>query len=478
MALPKWYRDAMKLIGARGRPSKPVDDHGPARTDTGSREPERPLVSRRIHIGIDYGTSWSKLAFRDYGLDSHRSFVVTPTDGAAHEFRFPSVACIEGGLLWFAQEAEKRCGNKAAKVYRSLKMRLAYPRQFYGAETSLPDELSNEDLVTLNIVYLLQRARFSIDRYLSKPKGTPQLTFTLGVPASDLEKDRLKSLFLRIAVRSWSLFKDGAPDLRKGISLAAAKELMAAHPSDHPAVDSTNYREWIRTEAEAALLSPFNSPDIGRGLYGAVDVGAGTTSAVFFNIAQAFHNSAWVKNQLEFFGTSCSPPGADKIDKTLAASLGINDPSTVRGRENDLLSSPNGAAIRPVLDQMFDTYRQAFDRAYRKMQSQREWEGYGLFLLGGGTIINVVGERLQNPAWVNLHKRLTVRKIRCPRDLELGAIAADDVRFLLVAYGLSFAWTDVPPCFLPSSVPDWKPRRGGREIDMDGEPDPFRKSRW
>ena len=56
---------------------------------------------RRVHLGIDYGTSTSKIVLRDYGARGGEAAFVVLRDGS---FRIPSRVCVTANELIFGDD--------------------------------------------------------------------------------------------------------------------------------------------------------------------------------------------------------------------------------------------------------------------------------------------------------------------------------------------------------------------------------------
>lgn len=433
-------------------------------------QPSNEVRSRTLHLGLDYGTSYSKLILRDYeAVAGERSHVVFPptATGRSPDFRIASLISLDGDRLWFGHQA---AGNQAlphVQSYPSVKIRMALPDQFHGVSTPFPDGFNADAFATLMVAYLLQEGRRAAEQIANRYRSIPRMSFTLGVPMSDCDNPHLAGRFVDVARRAWQIVKNpSAPDLRKGIVLHEARGLLDAAAAAIAHLADPDARNWIRSEVEAALLWPFKSADTEPGLYAAVDVGAGTTSASFFHIAVG-------KTGMAFFGTSCLAPGGDAIDEALLGFANASDPAALRTKENDILSLSGDTPVQAILEQISKTYRQAFGRSYAKNKRQSAWEGYRLFLTGGGTEINVLRRKLGVRAWLNLHGDPEILDVGAPPDLDLEGIEDRDLKFLMVAYGLSHFDADVPEVDLPGDIEPLILKKP-REIEMDGEPESFR----
>jgi hypothetical protein len=71
----------------------------------------------QVHLSIDYGTSVSKIVFRDNGAPGGESAVLVQRNGS---FRIPSRVCMTATELLFGDDAKAAAD---CDIYDSLKMR-------------------------------------------------------------------------------------------------------------------------------------------------------------------------------------------------------------------------------------------------------------------------------------------------------------------------------------------------------------------
>lgn len=123
-------------------------------------------------------------------------------------------------------------------------------------------------------------------------------------------------------------------------------------------------RDWLRSEGEAAMWWPFQSPAVGPGPYAKLDIGAGTTHASLYRI---FGEVGTPKTGIAFFGASTVPTGMDAVDQIIAQSIGHNDDCLLlRGKEQSILSGTTAArnGINDVRDAIYHAYRRAWIPSY------------------------------------------------------------------------------------------------------------------
>jgi hypothetical protein len=334
----------------------------------------------------------------------------------------------------------------------------------------------------LVVVYLLQVGFARAQAYCSalSPPSMPRMSMSMGVPMSVLDEGHLSDKFLTIARAAFDIWKaeGDQPTLANGIDVDRARSLVAEARERVGGRPATSPREWIRSEAEAGLLWIFRSPSVREGLYGCVDVGAGTTDVSFFRIRTRPEGGTWVKDALGFYSARSSPPAMDALDDSLARIDGHGlSAALVRGQENAIIQRYALAAhpgVTSVCGQVYETYRHAWSDAFLKEKRESAWHRYGLFVLGGGSKVDPVIDRLRGTVWPGRLAERAIGDAGFPGDLydwpERGRLVPfrEDATFLLVAYGLSYLGTDVPEVDSPSEMPPLViPKHPRAPVDQD-----------
>jgi hypothetical protein len=352
-------------------------------------------------------------------------------------------------------------------------MRAAMPGASEGSTPTLPDRLTAEDLTTLVILYLLQLGEAAGTRYLRQFRAAPRVSMTTGAPVDHLDRLGMGDLFARMARVAYDAFRNAAPSLVEGLRTEDAIALL--HESRRRVEQRGSVRErreWVRSEAEAALLWPFFSPAVAEGLYASVDIGAGSTDATFFRITSIHEGGAWRKDKIAFLGANARPPGMDAVGHVIARDVGValHD---VRGQEDHLVTglSPNAAtAVANRQDEIASVYVDAFRDGYQREPGAGAWQGYGLFRIGGGSkfapLRRHVAAATVWPGQVPPGRLLDPGQ---PADLQTadGAPFRQDATFLLVAYGLSYFAGEVPRVINPTEVQPLRIERPLRRIEQD-----------
>ena len=344
-------------------------------------------------------------------------------------------------------------------------MRAARPQAFAAPESPLPAGFDAEDVASLVVTFLLQIGRWAAADYAKRLGSRPSLSMTIGAPMSLLGEPETAAVCLRIARLAWYMSDEAGVDLVAGIDVDAARRLLDKGKATMKAKGAvTDARDWVRSEAEAGLLWAFNSPDVPEGLYGCVDIGAGTTDVSFFRIGTRKRDGAWVKDGLAFYSARSGPPGVDALDRVILAHSPHVTLETLRGHEDSVIKRDGlqtQPALRSLADAAFELYRKTWADAYRVETGQSRWRRFGLFVLGGGSRIDLLDWRLRDKVWSHVPGP-SPADAGVPSDLRgwSGDAFKGDATFLLVAYGLSWFRADVPRAETPDQIPPLElPRR-------------------
>ena len=423
------------------------------------------MAKRRVHLGIDYGTSASKMVLRDYGAPGgERATVVTYGSG----YRVSSTVALKGGEVLLEFDPTTHLNRSAGdRLYQSIKMRVAgeasggEERYCFAPEEELPAGLTAKDLATLTVWRLISVGAEAAEALAGQSELA--LGMTLGVPMGFYTDKKLQGTFLQIARCAWYLYRHIGSCKGTSIGVERAASLLADARAavSQTEVPANQVRDWIRPEAEAAMYWAFQSPAVPSGPYAKVDIGAGTTNASVFRKVDAISGGQWIPKKLAFFGAYSHAVGMDVLDEALARYKGLpeGEQLKLRGQEDRILSED--AAASSAKGEM-ERIARAFDRAwmdgfskYRASTPEVDaWrKGCRVFLIGGGSLVarlrEVVARVPQSPS-----VRLLASTVEQPPDLVLPrGVGSESLPFLLVAYGLSALGLAIPEAHTPDEVP-------------------------
>jgi hypothetical protein len=351
-----------------------------------------------------------------------------------------------------------------------------YKKFCYGPLPNVPDGFSAKSFAALSIWWLLSQGRAAARKNLPDQ----ELTFgmTIGIPMSFYTNSGLRATFLDVARAAWYLSRLNG-DL-EGSSIALDRALtLVAQAFDEVRkrdVSPDSVRDWIRSEAEAAMYSAYRSPSVAPGTYAKVDVGAGTTNASVFRITDTFEGGHWVKSGMAFYGADSGSTGMDAIDSALwkLDPTGKPDCLELRGLEATILA--DGKAVRACqapIDEIVAIgrrpWKQLKDTLGGLIAADPDWKKCIVYLFGGGGDLLPLHRRIPvYPPDDSIRLRLGVLDI--PSDLDFdfsGAVPLEILRFIQVAYGLSEPGLEVPHVDTPAQMPPWSPPRKKPFKDYD-----------
>ena len=449
------------------------------------------MAERRFHLGIDYGTSTSKLVFRDYGgPGGEKAFVVVEGE----TFRIPSTVAVVSDRLVLGSPALSLAEDSRAILYDSVKMRVAEEaskdgKKFhYGVKPDFPNGFRARELAILTVWWLISSGHRAIQHRLAHSGGgDPVIGMTLGIPMSFVSDRLIRAEFLIIAKTAWRLFRrEGS--MPEDLTLTDSRRLIDKSVDEQVSgMTNEEIRDWVRSESEAAMWWAFQSPSVKDGPFAQIDVGAGTTNASLFRICGKFENGKWVKTNMGFFHSCSEPSGMDAVDDLIYKSLPDNAqrPSTIRGSEDQYINtySLQSKVSRFVKESIWRSYEKSWQGTYRKIGTIvaecNAWRDHKVLLVGGGNLINAVRSRIPFHPSDSGKPQLHVQQLEMPGDLFLAKVepkpslleravrtilrsgngqftlkpTSTDLPFLSVAYGLSNIGIAVPEIVRPEEMP-------------------------
>ena len=424
------------------------------------------------HLGLDYGTGATKMVFQIQGLvgEPDRFVVVrNQNDGGC---RFPSATYFDGGKLFVADEALRRAARDGRPALQSSKVRFAFGGAPPGdGHDGTLKGWSWEDVVTAEVLFALREGWEAIDSFGRARARSVRAGFTMGAPFNQLDQWGFRKKFLRIAWVAWQLRVSDFGDPAAGWKADALRAaIVQARESFSP---PSRPDEWVRSEVASAMVWPFHSPDLPKGLYGAIDVGAGTSNASFFMLSAVHDGGHWRKDGLSFLGAATSPPGMDEVGQTMFG----EDWAARRGDEARCAGKAMyNVHFKRVATRIFDNYAEAFQRSFPKLMPISAWDHFLLVIFGGGARLSpLVDELVHHPHWrksKNAPWRPKVLRMGVPDDLgeaDRRRIPEDDAWFLLVAYGLAHRFSELPVVKGPDDTEPVDLRDRYRRLDVDWE---------
>jgi hypothetical protein len=417
-------------------------------------------VSKYIVVGIDYGTRFTKVLFRDNNQVEGKAHVVTSS--AFPDGLFPSLLSLEGESL--------RPFHPEGEVVAYLKMIAAYAVSTYEtnpsssletAEIKIPDGLLklrgtyvDLDLVGLCLSYyfgcLLAETHRCIDEKL-KPESGDIVLYQLAVPTALTQQNKeIEKLFWICVVNGRALFKRYGSSILQGLVFS---EIYDTIENDvllkyEEIKESHKHACVTYPETAAAVAGFFFSKNSSDGIFITIDVGAGTVDLNIFR-----RNRLTDQNPdptLAYYSTQVSPLGAQRV-----------------ADEFDYITPKAPEALQKEL---YTDIRKLFQRARKKQPNhgevgdvRRTYDGARIFLFGGGkehsiyreTLIQGLDSRLkENYDFGGVHNPMILdlpeyEEIEKPvKNISSGRYA--------VAYGLTTNPINLAKIILPDEMDDFR----------------------
>jgi hypothetical protein len=486
--------------------------------ETRRREPPwvaRPLAAPAksealINIGFDFGTSSTKIFWRDVFNDR---VALLGFDGNISGY--PSV-CLPSTLK-ILRDGELLLGNAAEKdqhpgtVFRSLKVcfacnhnalscrdcgpsaqpgKVARGRFLIQTDSDGDIRVTAAELCALLVAGLMREARSTIIGCLP-PGSRVKFISNMAAPLDQLETNRIRDPFEKLFYFGAELAEQLAAHHTFESALSLCRRLVENVPS---IPDSEERLTFVVPEAIAAVHAYCKLPQTEDGLYALIDVGAGTTNVSFFRFSRDF------PKPVAFYASHTDIVGADDIDLALLAGLKgkyskigqasvpatrslLHDIRLAKQQMKDgileisqdvaLSAGEVRAASSPVIERIWRVYETAFRRAYAKEKFASRWSMLNLVFVGGGSLFPGVVERLKRKP-DSIVSRIGMKPWDLPRDLKMQKQSSDHelkigLPFLAVGLGLSYPKIDISDYWPPEAVNPIGPRPV-----MDREPEDWR----
>jgi hypothetical protein len=444
-------------------------------------------VEISVNVGIDFGTSSTKVFLRDLHHDKTYACLFDDNPDGYPAICMPSVVRVAHGRVYFGPEADRQSGG--ARL-RSLKMFLRCantcclcapcPNDLAAGKAGwlmLPGE--SDELVPADevcawfLAYVIRSVQTRCERVFASSKA--RLSYQMAAPLGMFENDMSRLTFERVLFLAERLSRT----MSQGIALDELRSIYQGIAVS--AVDLPSEMErvtFVQPETHAATIGYAASRRAVEGLYGIVDIGAGTTDISFFRLSRQ-------GQRLVYYSTDTVPLGGDYVDKliletlsasnrresNLSAQAHANLLERVRIAEQDFCGEPirlpfgfslgpqaYGSASSELGKELFTNYRRIWGQAYEKEKRDRRWrDGFTLFLIGGGSELQPAVEPLSATPHKQFVDRVRIDSLELPDGIESDPpnqmnVVHEHAKLLMVAYGLSHHVAESPEFFLPKDV--------------------------
>ena len=455
-------------------------------------EPDRG-EGQTFNIGIDVGTSTTKVCFRPPGA-STEVFVISL--GSEDTALCPSTVAVEGGCLYFGSEAEERARGSGAQVFRQFKVCVACEVSLKPevptsscrckrmsdtsagsavfALSSVEESVLASDLLIFFLSWAMGEGRRRLPNDLTGGR-LPRTTYSISAPLDQFDAgSELNGAYARVVFHAWRL--SGA--IRQGIGLKEAFSWIVG--VQRVPLPPEEERTIELCPESGAIAAGYAMSTEEEGLYGVIDIGAWTSEMSFFRLTQVGRQTTgrWARS---FYAARSHRVAANQIDERCRNHViqlyDCSDPAPVASaerirelREASVFGTeairvysdrkemcPRESALRFAQDLVAEDVRRRFvdtlGEAYEKEKLESRWrKKLQVLFAGGGSLDPVLRSGIEHP----FIKQAEV----VPEPRDLGSLSpSGDYRRFLVAYGLAHGSSRWPRDFLPSEVLPLRPSR-------------------
>lgn len=440
-------------------PSPPVQTpvpHGVAEVDA-----DREILA--LNLGIDFGTSFTKICVRDIARAVTEVIPFSDELPLLQEALLPSkIGILSDGTLIAGLTASEWAEDEfqVETCIEFIKMRLAdldIPQTIAGWQWEHLPELDDPETVENLCAYYLSRVITRAQAWIRLHK--PELithqkiewSANVGVPVAYYDSAAIKR-FQTVLSLAWLLSSESETEpmtLQQLGEQTKKLRLAISEDTDCNAVP----------ELAAGAWSFLSSHAVDEGLYTFLDVGDGTLDGCLFR----YWNHAGEK-KVDFYFSKVDPLGVRVLSKLMASELNISEDdvryticeNSTRYSEKFQSSHTRRQVqqwVSSVVGQGWAEYRQhEFQLSQNDLQ-----QSLPIFIGGGGsqttfytqTILSTDQDFKQQQAGIPAY---THRPLPTPQDLEMNGLKQQEFYRFAVAYGLSIPVGEQPAVRLPSTM--------------------------
>lgn len=439
----------------------------------------RPL---RINLGVDLGTSFSKVVYR-VGSESYPVLFGT-NKNKVEDYLIPSVVVMtnKGIKCKFELNGDENL-SKIAQI-PNFKICLTCEKSNMTKDCTitkcnlsnlrvgyLPSDVAREEATFLTSFYLgklFARTKDSVRRQLPEQEIPSDITIkwsaNLAVPDKFIDSEVADGFreALEIGWLMSEIFLQYPNFSNKQEAIAcflAAKELQTEIKMDL-LLQRKDFDCFIYSEIGAEVASVTLSPTSDEGLYVLVDVGAGTVDTSVFNFRREMgdaYQETWAANILKL--------GAAQIDARANATFTRKSLDWLRQIKENVFHSNNEdpmihvtgeikSAQEEVITELGKALISVYREAFNKEPSVETWSKLKLVMGGGGSAIKAYGETARKAFSPKLSdsKLIEFSDLKVPKDFHLNTIPTKFFHRFAVAYGLSHNLINLPELLSASKI--------------------------
>jgi hypothetical protein len=391
----------------------------------------RPGAAEQVVIGLDFGTSASKVVLRapyNPSAPTHAVPVPKPLQPESNPHLCgTAIWLLPSGVfhLWPVEDAVRVDGIKTALMSGS-------PQAPIGNTSSGPSACAIDACIAY-LAYLFRYARGWFLEAKGEAYGYRHIDWmtNVGLPAATYDNSKLLATYRQCVAAAWLLSGNNME-----INIGAVREAFFDSRSVDAATKNSNAREFLGIEVipeVAAEVTGFARSTRRRdGLYILIDVGAATLDACSFRL----YAPNGVQDRYSMFTADVQLLGVESVRSRLQM-----------GESDEQLRHEIAFVAKKVI----------WDTKCRRDPRAAEWRGeLPVFLCGGGSANEIHKLAVKElTGWLTRHvgARLRLLSLESPENMD-ASTGPSDFHRLAVAAGLSYPPFDIGTLALPTEIVD------------------------
>lgn len=407
--------------------------------ETPSPGPRRPprAVARNLIVGVDFGTSTTKVAWHDTTEDRFEVFRWGPEQAGIESALLPSLIAVRDQQIWFGHQAAELSNPDLRLPWIKICVLCERNQEICRRCSHSPERgtvaLGSHTRVSARALaaLFLSHVIGSVERgLLSRYSGeNVTIQWNVGCPMDHIDSLKAHALYEAMVYLAWEL-RSGVPN-PIGLDAACAAEAVLL---DLQVPEDSERVIQVRPETHAGVMAFLQSPHAEEGTYVIVDVGAGTTEISMFlhgrDRSQRGDPFPFFSNYLN---DGSFPVGGGDVDRELAKKWAV-DIETARQRKecvDDL------RVQLETVDKIFQRYRFVCGKVVADRGLPPQQCKYDLFTLGGGSRLKAVQRILRCDLQYPPLEARRFERVRPPRNFVRFDGLDSNFDLLAVACGLA-----------------------------------------
>jgi hypothetical protein len=426
---------------------------------------------RRIQVGLDFGTSTTKVMYRELGVAEPRVRILNFKHGLSDypDYCMPSVATFDKRAnLYLGDSAVRQLAPLgwgaglsrlkmliAGRVEERYLDRAWHQRFLEHVNLAFGDDSSctPEALAATFLATVMRRIRIVLQNEYGAEKL--DLIFNTCVPVDQSERTPVVRAFERVIATAAYLEQNSSTQEASSKWLETAMKQLPEMTYD---IEDDAQRIFLMPEAVATAAGYITSIRRTSGIHAIVDIGAGTTDVSICLLTLAFRGGATTF----WYAARSIPMGAARIEGMLANVLArsgalVSQELIHRGLSGDpLLASECRTLVRDELTRIWNGTVKAWSDAYGHDAQESAWtkEAIKVFLTGGGALIPAA-RTVFAQSWMQRWGPYPCEIIPTPETFD--ARSAAPFHRLSVAFGLATPLPELGTNVMPSKSPNHTP---------------------